>query len=129
MNENALIQYYTLIKSKIALGSIKTALEFTDKLLYSYPRDSYAYYFKGNCFFALESYETSIKYFITALKLNPAFAKAYFNLGVSYFMIQKKDAALINIGKALVLFVKSNENEKKLRCINALRFIGGEDVI
>ncbi len=129
MDENALIQYYTLIKSKIALGSIKTALEFIDKLLYSYPRDAYAYYFKGVCFFALESYETSIKYFINALKLNPVFAKAYFNLGVSYFMLQKKDAALINIGKALVLFVKSNENDKKLRCINALRFIGGEDVI
>ncbi len=129
MDENALIQYYTLIKSKIAIGSIKTALEFTDKLLYSYPNNSYAYYFKGVCFFALESYETSIKYFVNALKLNPVFAKAYFNLGVSCFMLQKKDEALINIGKALVLFVKSNENEKKLRCINALRFIGGDDVI
>jgi tetratricopeptide (TPR) repeat protein len=103
-------------------------LEITDQLLYNFPSDFYGYYLKGVCFYALEGYEASIKYYLACLKINPVFAKAYFNMGVSYHMIEKKDLALINIGKALILFAKANDQEKKLRCINALRTIGGADI-
>ena len=128
MDENILKEYYTIIKSKISQGSIKNALENVDQLLYNFPSDAYGYYYKGVCFFALEGYETSIKHYISAIKLNPAFAKAYFNMGISYFMLDKKDLALINIGKALILFSKTKEQEKRIRCINALRIVGGQNV-
>ena len=128
MDENIAKEYYALIKSKISQGSIKTALDHADKLLYNFPSDPCGYYYKGVCFFALENYDISLKYYESAIKINPAYAKAYFNLGISLYMLQKKDLALINIGKALILFSREHDAEKKIRCINALRIIGGENV-
>ena len=127
MDENVKKEYYSIIKSKISQCSIKTALEYIDQLLHNFPKDFLGYYFKGVCFYALEGYETSVKYYLTSLKINPVFAKTYFNIGISYYMLQKKDLALINLGKALILFSKAKDEEKKLRCINALRIVGGNN--
>lgn len=127
MDENITKEYYAIIKTKISQGSVKAGLEQKDKLLYNFPSDPVGYYFKGVCFFALESYDVSVKYYINALKLDPAFVKAYYNLGVSYYMLEKKDLALINIAKALVLSTRFKKQEERVRCVNTLRFIGARD--
>lgn len=121
-----LSEYYSVIKNKISDGNFQSALNSIDKILKSYPHDANAHYYKGVCNFALERYSVAIKNYSIALNLNSVFAKAYFNIGICYYMIKYTDYALINIGKALFLFSKTKELDKKERCIEALKLIESE---
>ncbi len=126
MDDGIIKEYYLIIKNKISQADFISALRNVDKLLYNFPSDSCGYYYKGVCHFAQEKYEESIEDYITALKLNSNFAKAYFNLGVSYYILNKYDDALINIAKALLIFVSQKELASKRRCIDALKLINIE---
>jgi len=119
-------EYYSIIKNKIIQAGFHSALGNIDKLLAHFPNESYAYYYKGVCNFALEKYDEAIIAYIKAITLNIANAKAYFNLGVTYYMQNNYDNALINIGKSLILFSKQRELDCKKRCIDALNFIQTE---
>ena len=96
------------------------------KLLQARPEDEQGYYYKGVCEFALEKPQAAIKSYNEAIKRDPGFAKAYFNLGVAYYVLKDYDNALINIGKALIIFSKQKELDKKKRCIDALTLIQKE---
>ena len=61
-----------------------------------------------------------------AIEIDPTFAKAYYNLGAAFHILNKPDDALINIGKALILFSKEKELDCKERCIKALNYIQDE---
>lgn len=126
MSQQILRQYYQIIKNKISLMHFETAMINIDKLLYNFPKDEHGYYYKGICEFALNNHKNAIKYYTIAIQLNPAYAKAYFNLGVAYYLFKKYDLALINIGKALLIFSKQKELDKKQRCIDALKLIEKE---
>ena len=126
MNQYLLREYYQLIKNKISQTHFETALININKLLHSFPKNEHAYYYKGLCEFALTNYNNAIKYYSIAIQLNPAYAKAYFNLGVAYYLFKEYDLALINIGKALIIFSKQKELDKKQRCIDALKLIEKE---
>jgi tetratricopeptide (TPR) repeat protein len=128
MSQNIVIEYYSIIKNKIAQRQLNSALSSINKLLCNYPSDEMGYYYRGVCEFALNRYPQAIKSYTTAIKINPAFAKAYYNLGISYFMTMQFDLALINIGKALVIFSKQKEQDKKHRCIEALKIIEKERI-
>ena len=123
MNKNYVREYYQAIKNKIIQARFDSAIASADKLLQNYPNDEHGHYYKGVCEFAIEKYDFAIKSYSTAIKLNPAYAKAYFNLGICYYELKKYDFALINIGKALVIFSKRRELDKKNRCIQALNII------
>lgn len=126
MDRSILREYYLIIKNKIAQGRFESAIGSIDKLLYNFPNDEYGYYYKGVCEFALEKYKDSIKHYQMALQFDVGFAKAYFNLGVSLHILKKYDLALLNIGKALIIFTKQRELDKKQRCIEALKIIQNE---
>lgn len=126
MNDSVIIQYYQIIKNKISQQRFQSALRNIDKLLYNFPRNPYGYYYRGVCEFALERYEKSLRSYLIAIKLDPVFDKAYFNLGITYYCLNQYDSALINIGKALVLFSKKKELDNKKRCIEALKIIESE---
>ncbi len=126
MSENIVNVYYQIIKNKISLQRFQSAMRNIDKLLYNFPTNPYGYYYRGVCEFALEKYEKSVRSYLIAIKLNPVFDKAYFNLGISYYCLNKYDNALINIGKALVLFSKKRELDNRKRCIEALKIIENE---
>ena len=102
--EEILKEYNLIIKNKISLGNFNSAIASIQKLLNYAPKTDFGYYYLGVCNFALEKYKQSITNYAQAIKLNPTNAKAYFNLGVSYYMLKYNDYALINIGKALFLF-------------------------
>lgn len=125
--DNGIIREYSLIiKNKISQSDFISAIRSADKLLYNFPNYEYGYYYKALCYFAMEKYEDAIKNYIMAIELNPAFAKAYFNLGICYHTLNKTDLALINIGKALIIFSKHKELDAKAKCIEALQFIQSE---
>lgn len=126
MNQAILREYYTVIKSKISQTMFDSALANIDKLLTYSPKDEHGYYYRGVCQFALADLKNSIKCYQAAIKINPAYAKAYFNLGVAFYVLKDYDNALINIGKALIIFSKQKELDKKKRCIDALTLIQKE---
>ena len=126
MSQNIIIEYYSIIKNKIVERQFNSALNSINKLLCNYPSDEIGYYYRGVCEFALNQLPQSVKSYSTAIKINPAFAKAYFNIGVSYFMLSEFDLALISIGKALLIFSKKREQDCKHRCIEALKIIERE---
>lgn len=126
MDGEILREYYMIIKSKITNARFESALASVEKLLYNFPSDEWGYYYKGVCEFALEKYPQATKNYLNAIQINPAFGKAYFNLGVCFYITRKYDLALINIGKALIVFTKQRELDKKQRCIDALKYIESE---
>ena len=99
-------EYYQLIKNKIGLAHFETALNLIDKFLTNFPKDEHGYYYKGVCEFALSKYKDAIKCYSAAIALNPAYGKAYFNLGVTFYIAKRYDNALVNFAKALIIFSK-----------------------
>ena len=126
MDEEILKEYYIIIKNKILNFEFQSALKNITKLLSNFPDNAMGYYYKGVCEFALDNYEDSKKSYLQALKLDITMPKAYFNLGVCYYMLEKYDKALINIGKALIIFSKQKELRSKDRCLSALSLIESE---
>ncbi len=123
IDESIIGEYCIIIKNKISQARFDSALGSIEKLLYNFPNNENGYYFRAVCEFAQEKYDESIMHYKTAIEINPGFAKAYFNLGVSYYILSKYDDALINIAKALIIFTKQKELDKKERCIEALKLI------
>lgn len=123
---NIIREYYTVIKNRLTQLRFDAALSSVVKLLQACPNDEHGYYYKGVCEFALEKPQAAIKSYNEAIKRDPGFAKAYFNLGVCYFILKNYDSALINIAKALIIFSKRRELDKKKRCIEALNVIERE---
>ena len=119
-------EYYQIIKSKISKQSFESALGSIDKLLSNFPNEANGYYYKGVCDFALERYDDAIQWYLKALSFNIVHGKAYFNLGVAYYLKNEFDNALINIAKALIVFSKQRELDCKKRCVDALNFIQTE---
>ena len=126
INQQIIAQYYSIIKNKIDRMQFNSALASVDKLLTNFPNNEYGYYYKGVCEFALNRLVHSIRSYTNAIELNPAFAKAYFNLGSSHFSMQQYDLALINIAKALVLFTRLKEQDNRQRCLEAIKIIEKE---
>ena len=123
MSQNIIFEYYSIIRNKISQLQFNSALNSINKLLFAYPSDEVAYYYRGVCEYALNKHHQAIKSYSMAIKINPAYAKAYYNLGATYFALQNFDLALINIGKALVIFSMKKEQNEKYRCIEALKLI------
>ena len=119
-------EYYLIIKNKISQFSFNSALGSIEKFLSNFPNDANAYYYKGVCNFALEKYDEAIEYYKKAITYDMVHAKAYFNLGIAYYVQNNYDDALINIGKSLIIFSKERELDCRTRCIEALNFIQTE---
>lgn len=126
--EEVILEYYQIIKNKISQLEFTSAIRSAEKLLYNFPNNPYGYYFKGLCEFAMDKLEDSVNNYQKAIKLNPSFARAYFNLGVSFFELKCYDHALINFAKAMLIFSKQRDIAGKRRCLEALRIVEGERI-
>ena len=126
MNQSIVKEYYLIIKDKIQKMQFLSAMNSIEKMLSNFPNDEHAYYYKGLCEFAMEDYKKAIKSYACVLKINPAHAKTYFNLGAAFYALKQVDLALVNIAKALVIFTKTKELDKKQRCLEALSYIQKE---
>lgn len=123
MNDSVIKEYCQAIKGRVSQGDYANGLMIADKLIYAFPDSEKGYYYKGVCFFGLQRFQESVACYKSALKINPLDAKSYFNLGTSYQQLKDYDSALINIGKALILFSKQNKQDSKEKCADALKFI------
>jgi len=123
MADNVIRDYCRAIKKKTSMGDYIGALGIADRLAYAFPNSEKGYYYRGICYYGLERLEDSIANYKMALKINPLSAKTYFNLGTCYQQAKQFDLALINIGKALILFSRKKDEDSKLKCIDAIKFI------
>lgn len=123
MDEKIIEEYYRIIKNKIAQSDFASAERSADKLIENFPKNENGYYYKGVCNFAIEKYEDAARSYKAAIRLNPLFAKAYFNLGICYNTLGDYDNALISIGRALFIFSKQKNAQAKQRCIDALQTV------
>ena len=126
MSNEAIKEYCQAIKSRTLLGDYMNGLAIADRLVYSFPNSDKGYYYRAICYFGLNRLKEAAENYETAIRMNPTNAKAYFNLGTCYQKVQQYDLALINIGKALILFTKQNKQDAKLKCIDAINFIEDE---
>lgn len=126
MDKEIIKEYHSIIKNKISQSRIESAMGNIEKLLLNFPNDEYGYYYKGVCEFALNNHKEAIKAYLKAIQLNPAFAKAYFNLGACYYDYNDYDNALINIAKAMILFSKLKQLDLKERCVKTIKLIEAE---
>ena len=124
--DNIINEYHSIIKNKIAQGRFDSTKESIDKLIYYFPTNQYGYYYKGVCYYAQNKIREAANAYMQAIQINPAFAKAYFNLGTCFVVLRNYDQALINIGKALIIFSKTKEFDYRDKCIKAIKTIESE---
>lgn len=126
MDKKIFEDYCFIIKEKISQQRFEAALASAMRLKQHFPQNEIGYYYCAICEFAIQNFDKSAKLYNEVLKINPANAKAYYNLGICEYLEKKYDNALINIAKALVIFTKTKELDKKQRCIEALKLIESE---
>ena len=93
----------SFVHELISKGEYKEALTGLDKLTQSYPNDPNLYFFGGNCYIAMQSFNQAILCYQEAIKLKPDFAEAYSNLGICFREIGKMDESIFHTRKAIKL--------------------------
>jgi len=126
MEDKIIEEYCGIIKKKLADLDFEVAVNNAQKLIDNFPKSEFGYYYKAVALFAIGDIKNAITNYTDAIKINSSFGRAYFNLGICYLRKNMIDEALINIGRALIIFSKQNESDYKKRCIDALITIDNE---
>ena len=92
-----------IVKNFISKGELKEALTVLDELSTNYPNDVNLYFFGGNCYIAMQSFNQAILCYQEAIKLKPDFAAAHNNLGICFREIGKMDESIFHTRKAIKL--------------------------
>ena len=75
-------------------GKIEKALKSLDLLIAQYPEEPVLYNFKGTCFYSLKQYNKAVDCYQKAIKINPDYAEAHYNLANVFHEIGRIDAAI-----------------------------------
>lgn len=86
-----------------ALADYDAALELNPRLIY-------AWFNKGNIYYAMRDYASAMQCYSEALKIDPEFGQAFFNRGISYFRLGNKRQAFVDLSKAGELGIISSYN-------------------
>ena len=65
-------------------GRIKEAVDVIEPLIKNFQNEPLLYNIRGVCNHSCQNYKVAIEDFQRAVELNPGYAEAYYNLGVSY---------------------------------------------
>jgi len=128
MDNQVIKEYCNVIKRKVSESDYAGAINIAEQLIYNFPNDFHGYYYKAICCFAYERYPEAINFYNITINLNPNYPRAYFNLATTYHKIKYYDLALVNFGKALILFSNKGDKSGKERCIEALQIVQSERV-
>ncbi len=83
----------TQISYELIVEDLNRAIELS-------PRFAYAYYNRGNIYFAQNKVENAISDYTEAIRLQPDFADAYFNRGLAYIKAGNTAAGRADLSKA-----------------------------
>lgn len=120
-------EYINIIRSKIKVGEYKNAIQSANKLI-DYDPSAIAYYLRGICHYAIESYTNSIMDYDLAVNIDNKFAKAYFNRGVAKYRMKKMREAILDMEIAHDLFVEDNDIIAARKCVESIDIIRQEGV-
>ena len=81
-----------------------------DKALSLNPRLVFAWFNKGNIYYAIGDYTSAMQCFTEAVRINPEFGEAFFNRGLSYLQAGNKHQAFADLSKAGELGVLPSYN-------------------
>ena len=102
--------------AEVIEGGIRKEIKHTQKAEYKISEKEVKYstaailaYNKGIDYFKISEYDKSIESFKTAIKLEPRFADAYFNLGILYGYFNNPSNAVISFNRAYVINKKDYE--------------------
>ncbi len=93
-----------------AQRGVADALADYDVALQQDPRLIFAWFNKGNIYYALGDFTSAIQSFSEALRIDPDFGQAYFNRGISYLRMGNKPQAFSDLSKAGELGVLPSYN-------------------
>ncbi|MDE6669377.1 MAG: tetratricopeptide repeat protein, partial [Muribaculaceae bacterium] len=93
-----------------AQRGVADALADYDVALQQDPRLIFAWFNKGNIYYALGDFTSAIQSFSEALRVDPDFGQAYFNRGISYLRMGNKPQAFADLSKAGELGVLPSYN-------------------
>lgn len=89
---------------------VSDALADYNMALQQDPRLIFAWFNKGNIYYALGDFTSAIQSFSEALRIDPDFGQAYFNRGISYLRMGNKAQAFSDLSKAGELGVLPSYN-------------------
>ena len=78
------------------------------------PLDFLSYYELGRAYLALGRHEEEVQAYKEALRLNPKYAQAHYNLSMAYDHLKEGGEAIHHMGKALDLYA-TKRNHRKIR--------------
>ena len=78
------------------------------------PLDFLSYYELGRAYLALGRHEEEVQAYKEALKLNPKYAEAHYNLSMAYDYLKEGGKAIYHMQKALDLYA-TKRNHRKIR--------------
>ncbi|MDE5806828.1 MAG: tetratricopeptide repeat protein [Muribaculaceae bacterium] len=88
------------LKRRTATKELSDAIADYDAALAIDPRLVYAWFNKGNLYYALQDYTSAMQCYSEALKLDSEFGPAYYNRGISYLQLGNKRQAFVDLSKA-----------------------------
>ena len=82
-------------------GRIKEAVDVIEPLIKNFQNEPLLYNIRGVCNHSCQNYKVAIEDFQRAVELNPGYAEAYYNLGVSYGELSEIESAKESYKNAL----------------------------
>ena len=82
-------------------GRIKEAVDVIEPLIKNFQNEPLLYNIRGVCNHSCQNYKVAIEDFQRAVELNPSYAEAYYNLGVSYGELSEIESAKESYKNAL----------------------------
>lgn len=88
------------LKRRGQMKEMADALADYDAALAINPSLVYAWFNKGNLYYALRDYTSAMQCYSEALRIDPEFGQAYYNRGISYLQLGNKRQAFVDLSKA-----------------------------
>lgn len=102
-----------MLAARKAESAAASALADFDKAIALNPRLIYAWFDKGNIYYALDDFTSALQCYSEAINVNPDFGQAYFNRGLTYLRIGDRSRAFTDLSKAGELGVLPSYNVLK----------------
>ena len=95
------IEHLQLIVNLLNNGKLEQALTESKTLLEKFPNSVFLYNIAGASYTGLKQFDNAIKSYKKAIKINPDFAEAYYNMAIAQKVIGEFEEAIKNYKKAL----------------------------
>lgn len=87
-------------QTQLSTLTVRDVMADYDRALQLNPRLVYAWFNKGNVYYAGGDYTSAMQCYAEALRLDPEFGQAYFNRGLSYLQAGNKSQAFADLSRA-----------------------------